>query len=97
MAIAVDPDGAVLPERLRLLVDHALRVARDARSVRRETLDELRARGLADEDLLNASQIAGFFSYYNRLVEALGIEDEAEWRTSPVAAAWARAHGGREG
>ncbi len=39
-------------------------------------IDELRVRGLTDEDMLNVAEITGFFNYYNRLVDALGVEPE---------------------
>ena len=28
------------------------------------------------EDVLNAVQVVGFFNYYNRMVDALGVEAE---------------------
>ena len=41
-----------------------------------QTIEELRALGWSDEDILNATHIIGFFNYYTRLPDALGVEPE---------------------
>jgi alkylhydroperoxidase family enzyme len=51
-------------------------VTRDVHQVNRTTIDDLRAQGFTDEDILNATEIIGLFNYYNRLVDALGVEPE---------------------
>ena len=43
-------------------------------------LDALRAHGLADADLLDLVQVIGFFNSINRVVDALGVPDEPEWK-----------------
>jgi alkylhydroperoxidase family enzyme len=54
-------------------------VTRDAGKVRRRDLDGLRAQGFRDEDILDAVEISGFFNYYARMADALGVEPEAHW------------------
>jgi len=61
------------------MLDFAVLVAREAHAVTQERIDELRRAGLSDEDILNVVQITGFFSYYNRMVDALGVEPEPDW------------------
>ncbi len=39
----------------------------------------LRAAGWSDAAILEAVEVIGFFNYYNRLVDALGVEPEPEW------------------
>jgi len=57
-------------------MDYAVTVTRDAHQVNQETIDRLRALGWSDEDILIATQIVGFFNYYTRMVDALGVEPE---------------------
>jgi len=54
-------------------------VTRDATRVRPQDLDALRAQGFGDEDILDAVEIIGFFNYYARMADALGVEPEAHW------------------
>ena len=42
-------------------------------------LDTLRAEGFRDEDIVDAVEIIGFFNYYARMANALGVEPEAQW------------------
>jgi uncharacterized protein YciW len=44
--------------------------------VTRETIDGLREHGWTDSEILTATQITGFFNYYTRMVDALGVEPE---------------------
>jgi uncharacterized protein YciW len=57
-------------------LDYAVRVTRDVKQVGNETVEGLRAVGWSDEQILLATQITGFFNYYTRLVDALGVEAE---------------------
>ena len=57
-------------------MDYAVAVTRDLHSVSRETIDGLRSHGWSDEEILTATQIIGFFNYYTRMVDALGVEPE---------------------
>ena len=54
-------------------------VTRDATKVTSQNLDGLRAEGFGDEDILDAVEIIGFFNYYARMADALGVELEPEW------------------
>lgn len=51
-------------------------VTRDVHAIDRAAVDRLRDVGYTDADVLDAVQIIGFFNYYNRLVDALGVEPE---------------------
>jgi alkylhydroperoxidase family enzyme len=54
-------------------------VTRDASKVTRRNLEALRAQGFRDEDILDAVEISGFFNYYARMANALGVEPEPHW------------------
>lgn len=76
---------AGLDVRTRALLDYAVLMTRDAHDVSRETIDGLREAGWSDEEILLATHIAGYFNYYTRMVEALGVEPEDFMRESPPA------------
>lgn len=70
---------AELDPALRSLLDFAVQVTRDPYPGSKEAVDVLRHAGWSDAVVLEAVEIIGFFSYYNRLVDALGVEPELEW------------------
>jgi uncharacterized protein YciW len=68
-------------------MDFALEVTQRPQKLSRSNVESLRAAGWSDEEILTATHIIGFFNYYARLADALGVEPEdfmekyrAEWR-----------------
>ncbi len=53
----------------------------DVHNVSPSVLDGLRRHGFRDEDILDAVHIIGFFNYYTRLADALGVDPEPETPT----------------
>jgi alkylhydroperoxidase family enzyme len=49
-------------------------------SVSREHVDALRSLGWSDAAIHDAIQVISYFNYVNRIADAVGIEDEPEWR-----------------
>lgn len=74
-----DYRSAAIDGATRALLDFAVMVTRDATKVTARDLDALRAQGFRDEDILDAVEIIGFFNYYARMADALGVEPEAHW------------------
>lgn len=74
-----DYTTANLDEKTRALMDFAVRMTRDPHGVKRQGIDALREKGWTDEEILTATHIIGFFNYYTRMVEALGVEPEPDW------------------
>ena len=64
---------------LRLLLDYAVRLTLATDERGESDIQALRAAGWSDEAILEAVEVIGFFNYYNRLVDALGVEPEPEW------------------
>ncbi len=58
------------------MLDYAVMITRDVHRIDQSTIDQLRARGLSDEDILNVAHVTGFFNYYTRLADALGVDPE---------------------
>ena len=58
------------------MLDFAVKLTREPRSMTREDVESLRAAGFSDTAIHDIAQITGFFAYYNRLADGLGIEPE---------------------
>jgi uncharacterized peroxidase-related enzyme len=79
---------APIEVEMKDLLSFAEKVARDARIVTSEDIERLRSAGFSDRAILDAAHVAGFFSYMNRVVQALGadsrtIQTEAAQETTP--------------
>jgi uncharacterized peroxidase-related enzyme len=59
---------------MKQLLFFAEKVARDPRQVTPDDIAKLRSDGLSDRAILDATHVAGFFSYMNRVVQALGAD-----------------------
>ena len=77
---------AELDPKTRALMDFAVEVTQRPQGLSRNNVEALRAAGWSDEEILTATHIVGFFNYYSRLADALGVEPEdfmekarAEW------------------
>jgi len=69
---------APLSARQRALCEFAEKITRTPADIRSSDLDALRARGLSDCDIVDAVQVISYFSYINRVADALGIDPEPE-------------------
>lgn len=58
------------------MLDFAVKLARDSRATTRDDIEALRAAGFSDTAIHDIVQITGFFAYYNRLADGLGIDPE---------------------
>lgn len=70
------PPAAELSAADRAMLDYAVKLAREPRSMTRNDVETLRAAGFSDTAILDIVHITGFFSYYNRLADGLGIDQE---------------------
>jgi len=73
---------AELPARTRAILALAERAARRPQSVRPADVDEARAAGLDDEEILEVVSVVALFAYFNTVVDALGVEGEPDWDDS---------------
>jgi uncharacterized peroxidase-related enzyme len=70
---------AALEPHVRLLMDYAVLVTERMHAAGQCEIAALREAGWSDEAILEAVEIIGFFNYYNRMVDALGVEPEPDW------------------
>lgn len=73
-----DGDGALAPAD-RAMVAYARKLTLAPREVTAADVEGLRAVGFDDAAILTIVQVVGFFNYYNRLADGLGIDPEPEW------------------
>ncbi len=69
-----DPNS--ITEADRAMLDFAVKLAREPRSMTKDDVEALRAAGFSDTAVHDIVQITGFFAYYNRLADGLGIDPE---------------------
>ena len=74
---------APVDAKMKQLLSFAEKVARDPGQMTPGDIAALRSAGFSDRALLDAVHVAGFFSYMNRVVQALG----ADGKTSSAATA----------
>jgi uncharacterized peroxidase-related enzyme len=72
--LASEGSAVVAEGRLRTLLDFALKVNRDPRSVTDEDVDSLRAVGLSDKGIVQLTHLTSDFASYNRLNLALDTD-----------------------
>jgi alkylhydroperoxidase family enzyme len=74
-----DYTTAELEPALRALLDYCVAITRDPRSGSAAGVDGLRVLGWSDEAIHDALQVTGFFNYYDRLADGLGVDPEPRW------------------
>ncbi|MGH9361809.1 MAG: carboxymuconolactone decarboxylase family protein [Thermoanaerobaculia bacterium] len=61
------------------MLAYARKLTLTPRAVTREDVEALRAVGFDDAAIHEIAQVIGFFNYYNRLTDGLGIDPEPDW------------------
>ncbi len=79
-----DYRNAALDPKTRALMDFAVQVTREPGTVTRRAIDDLRGHGWTDEEILTATEVIGFFNYYARMADALGVEPEDFMERDPT-------------
>jgi uncharacterized peroxidase-related enzyme len=60
----------------RVMVDYVVKLTKDATKVFQDDHEKLRAAGFDDQGILQITLIASWFSYINRVADALGVGRE---------------------
>ena len=69
-------EGAPLSAADRAMLAFAAKLAREPGAMSRDDVEALRAAGFDDTAIHDIVQVTGFFCYYNRLADGLGIDPE---------------------
>ncbi len=81
--IEQDYRRADLPEKLRALMDYALKLTLTPGAMTEDSVLQLRELGYSDEQLLDATFVIGYFNFINRLADGLGVDIGPELQKNP--------------
>jgi uncharacterized peroxidase-related enzyme len=79
--IAANYRSADLTPRQRAMLDFALKLTIASSSVTDADIDDLRAHGFSDEDVMDIIQTAAFFNYSNRVASAIEMRPNREFHS----------------
>ncbi len=82
-AIQSDYRTAELDPATVALLDFSVKLTQAPQRMSAADVDRLRSAGFADEAIVDAAQLIGYFNYSNRVMDSLGIEPEPEMRYRP--------------
>jgi uncharacterized peroxidase-related enzyme len=75
-ALQRDYTTAPIPAQDRVMLDHVVKLTKDATKVGKDDIEGLRAAGFDDRGILQITLIASWFNYINRVADALGVGRE---------------------
>ena len=67
---------APISARDRVMLDHVIKLTKDATKVSKDDIEGLRKAGFDDQGILQITLIASWFNYINRVADALGVGRE---------------------
>jgi len=71
-----DYRAAPIEPQMKHLLSFAEKMARDANQITAQDIESIRSAGFSDRAILDAAHVTGFFSYMNRVVQALGADSK---------------------
>jgi len=83
--VEVDYRTADLSAADRAMLDFAVRLTKEQRTITDADVETLRRHGFGDVAIHDIVQVTALFNYYTRLADGLGIDDEPEWARSGAA------------
>ena len=72
-ALERDYTTAPISGQDRLMLDHVVKLTKDATKVQKSDIDRLRESGFDDRAILQITLIASWFNYINRVADSLGV------------------------
>lgn len=69
---------APIEPEMKQLLSFAEKMARNASLITPEDIESVRSAGFSDRAILDAAHVTGFFSYMNRVVQALGADSKSQ-------------------
>jgi uncharacterized peroxidase-related enzyme len=75
-ALEKDYTTAPITPQERVMVDHVIKLTKDATKVSKADIEGLRNAGFDDRGILQITLIASWFNYINRVADALGVGRE---------------------
>jgi uncharacterized peroxidase-related enzyme len=72
-ALRKDFRTAPITEQDRTMLEHVVKLTKDATKCSRADIEKLRAAGFDDKGILQITLIAAWFNYINKVADALGV------------------------
>jgi alkylhydroperoxidase family enzyme len=69
---------APVDSQFKQLLHFTEKIARDAGQITAEDIAKVRAAGFTDRAVLDTVHVAGFFSYMNRVIQAIGADGKLD-------------------
>ena len=79
--IAADHARARIPERMKLALDHAVKLTRSPASMTEADVQALRDAGWTDEDVMDITEVTALFNFSNRMASGLGWAPNPEYQS----------------
>ena len=75
-ALEKDYPNAPISAQDRVMLDHVIKLTKDATRVWKDDIERLRSVGFDDRGILQITLIASWFNYINRVADSLGVGRE---------------------
>jgi uncharacterized peroxidase-related enzyme len=75
-ALEKDYTTAPITPQERVMLDHVVKLTKDATKVSKDDIEGLRKAGFDDRGILQVTLIAAWFNYINRVADSLGVGRE---------------------
>ena len=72
-ALEKDYKTAPISPQERVMLDHVVKLTKDATKISKHDIEGLRQAGFEDQAILQITLIASWFNYINRVADALGV------------------------
>lgn len=77
--VAVNYREADITPRQKAMIDFAMKVTDDSRSINEEDFETLRGHGLSDEDIWDVAGLVAFYNMSNRMMSFLAVRPDDEF------------------
>ena len=77
--VAVNYHEADITSRQKAMIDFAMKVTRNSRSINEEDFEILRTHGFSDEDIWDIAGITSFFNLSNRMMNFMAVRPDDEF------------------
>lgn len=76
-AIHLDWRAAPVSDARRAMLDYSVKLTHTPGEMVAADVDALRAVGFTDRDILDISEVVGYYAYVNRIADGLGVQIES--------------------
>jgi uncharacterized peroxidase-related enzyme len=77
--VAVNYKEADITERQKVMIEYAMKVSNDSKSISEEDFKKMKEYGFSDEDIWDISAITAFFGMSNRLMNFNAVSPDDEF------------------